>query len=189
MAFRIRYSLRMVAVAMTLICVWFGWIAHQARKQTAAIAQLRDLSATVGYDRRPEELYVPTWIRASLGDDYFINVVEVSLHDQRSGRQSVEFSTSQIIKAVEAMSQLPRLRQISFNHTRIRDDQLVHFARLAPQIESLYFNESHNDHLTGDSIRHLASWPRLRELTIHTWFLDAKHLKHLPNLSALKSFG
>lgn len=179
----------MVAGAVTLICIWVGWIAHQARQQTAAVAQLRDLRATVGYDRRPEELYVPTWIRASLGDDYFINVVEVSLHDQRSGRQSVEFSTSQITQAVEAMSQLSRLRQISFNHTRIHDQQLTHFAPLASRIESLYFNESHNSNLTGDGIRHLASWPRLRELTIHSWFLDATHLKHLPNLPALKSFG
>jgi hypothetical protein len=186
--FRFRYSLRTAGVLVTLFCIWLGWHANRARHQRIAVEQLHSIRATVVYDRQVGELYVPSWIRTKIGDDFFLNVVEVRLHDYRVGRQSLPLPPSQIDLAVDAMRYLPRLRQVTFNHTQIRDEDLQRFAPLASQVESLYFNEFHG-RLTGDGIRYLARWPRLRELTVHGNSLNKASLKYLVDLPALEVFG
>jgi hypothetical protein len=115
-------------------------------------------------------------------------VTEVSLHYTMSGQQRVDPTPSQIDVAVNAMRRLPRLRQISFHWTGIQDDDLQRFAPLSSQIESLYFNEFHGD-LTGNGIRHLIGWPRLKELTFLCRSPSTVSFKHLSSLAALTSFS
>lgn len=79
---RLRFSLRSAAIVLTLGCVWLGLHAASARRQQRAVAELTRLGARVGYDRPVEDLWAPLWVRSFVGDDYFLNVVEVHLHSR-----------------------------------------------------------------------------------------------------------
>ena len=181
-----RYSLRTAGVVLTLFCLWLGWLANRAREQPLATERLRSIGAHVKYDRRPEQVPVPTWIRNRLGDDYFVNVVEAVLNDYVVNRKCNSLTPEQFDLAVSAMQRLPRLNKISFNYTGIRDEDLQRFAPLGSQIEVLYFNESFPGRLRGDSIRHLSQWHRLRELSIDCFALDSAFLTHVQKIPALK---
>jgi hypothetical protein len=182
---RFRYSLRIVLVLLTGLCVWLGLVSSRARQQRLATEQLKKLNATVVYDTRAEELAVPAWIRNLLGDDYFVTVVEVWLSDHQVGRKSRPLPSAHLDAAVAAMRWLPKLKAITFNSTWITDDNFLRLAPLANRIESLYFNEYWGE-LTGHGIRHLAGWPHLKSLKFHARRLEMKSLTHLAALPALE---
>jgi hypothetical protein len=187
--FRFRYSLRMAGIMLTLLCAWLGLRGNEARQQRLATEELHRIGATVVYDRHPEDLKVPSWIRTRIGDDFFLTVVEVRLTHYQVGRKVMALTPAQFQQAVKAMRRLSRLRQITFNHTGLRDEDLRCLAPLASRIESLYFNEFFCSEFTGMAVRHLAGWPRLRELMLHSDRLDKASLTHLADLPALETFG
>lgn len=170
----------------TAFCVWLGMLASGARRQRLATEQLAKLKATVDYDHRIEELYAPDWLRRMVGDDFFLDIVEVRLHDFQVGRKGVAITPAQLDAAVAAMKRLPRLRSVMFGHTRVNDDDLRRLAPLSTRIESLYFNEAWSN-LTGAGIQHFAGWPRLHSLSLHLGSPDKAALKHLRALPALKT--
>lgn len=184
---RVRYSLRALGALMTVVCLWLGMLASSARQQRLATEQLRAVNATVGFGRQVSR--VPRWIRDRIGDDFFLTVTDVQLSWAQNGRITSPLPLHDLKVAVGAISRLPNLRSIYFAHTGVHDDDLRHLSPLAKQIESLCFNEPWGD-LTGEALKHLAGWPRLRELDIFSPnHLDSSTLNYLTALPALESLG
>src|SRR5688572_26162539 len=82
----LRFSLRTLLVAVTVLSVWLGVKVDQARRQKRAVETLQALGADIRYEhqRLAEggfdgriELDVPEWARELCGDDFFQTVTGV----------------------------------------------------------------------------------------------------------------
>src|SRR3979490_1419139 len=111
------YSFRTFFVLLTLFCVWLGERVNRVYQQRFAVEQIQQVAGTVSYDRRVEDLYAPKWFRSFVGDDFFLQVVSVSLHYPMEGRRMRALSREELDKAINAMQRLPQLRRLSFQHT------------------------------------------------------------------------
>ena len=78
-----QFSLRTLLI-FTLICAipcaWLGRRIEQKRRERDAVSAIRTLGGSVTYDYEPRaEPFGPAWLRQLFGDDFFSEVVEVSL--------------------------------------------------------------------------------------------------------------
>ena len=107
-----RFSLRMLFVVMTVLCVWLGFKVNAARRQKEAAALFLKAGGEVLYDYQialnppgtaalfkvlpnssPSE---PGWLRATIGDDYFRKVVAVDLQPQNGQAAIAESDLKQL---------------------------------------------------------------------------------------------
>ncbi len=181
----LRFSLRAVGLLMTAVAVALGAWSATARRQRLAVEKLQSLNASVRYSKWPEDLHVPLWLRDWMGNDYFLTAEEVALSDLENGGKSVPLPPEQLDMAVQAMRQLPHVRAITFNNTRLPEEELVRLTPLSEQIESIYINDPW-EHMTGTGLRHLAGWPRLKDLDLYTGVVGRKSLEYLKELPALE---
>lgn len=182
----LRFSLRTVLVGMTLLAVSIGLYARSVRQQRSAVEALQAIGATVQYEKRLSELWAPEWLTSRLGVDCFVAVTGVQLSGRREDRRLVPIGEQNLLRAVAAMERLPRVRQIRFSNSLVTDEQLAVLGPLSGQIESLHFSESGDRGLTGAGCRHLAAWPRLRQLTLYSETLDPESFHHLTKIPSLE---
>ncbi|TWT85704.1 hypothetical protein Pla123a_05110 [Posidoniimonas polymericola] len=171
---------------MTVLAVTIGLYARSVRQQRSAVEALQAIGATVQYEKRLSGLWAPEWLTSRLGVDCFVAVTGVRLSGRREERRLMPIGEPNLSLAVAAMERLPRVRRIYFADTRVTDEQLAVLGLLSGQIESLYFHERGNRGFTGAGCRHLAAWPRLRQLTLDSETLDPESLHHLTNIPALE---
>jgi hypothetical protein len=183
---QVSYSVRALLAVTTVICLWLGMLAVGARQQRLAIDQLRSVNATVGYDGRADELWKPVWLRECVGDDFFQTVTQVNINDHQDAQESFPLPFRDLETAVDAMRRLPSLRSITFNYTRLHDDDLRQLAPLAKQIETLNFNEGWGE-MTGKGLKYFAGWPHLHQLHVFGPKLDGSTLTHVPAIPALEA--
>ncbi len=84
----LRYSLRTMLLAFTLLALWLGVQTDRAIKQRRAVEVVERLGGSVnyrhqrkgenGYDRKAEH-WSPTWLRRFVGDDFFVSAEEIQL--------------------------------------------------------------------------------------------------------------
>ena len=90
----LKVSLRTFLLAITVLCVWLGFIVNRANKQKQAVAWVREHGGTVYYDfefykensefpYKDAEPPGPDWLRKWIGIDYFADVTYVSLCDEQ----------------------------------------------------------------------------------------------------------
>jgi hypothetical protein len=178
----------MLALA-TVLCIALGIWTNRAHQQRIAVQQLQQIAAWVDYDRRVDDLGLPTQLRSFLGDDFFANVVAVHLSHLMEGRRIVPLSTEQLDQAVAAMQRLPHLRTLHIDHTQLSDEDLAHLAPLRNRIESIDIYETLNGKIVGAGIKHFSGWPRLRDMRVCTSELDAQYLDIVADIPSLESLN
>ena len=158
---RFQFSVRSVlamTVAVALPCSWWAVEMKQAREQEASIKAIKKLGGWVLYDWEREEniLYLPgmslpnapepTWLRNLLGDDFFSNVLGVSLHySQDVGMpyvagfrqlESLELGRSELTgpsltnAGMAHIAGLTKLQELNLVATPITDVGLAQLSRL-----------------------------------------------------------
>ncbi|HEY2837668.1 MAG TPA: hypothetical protein VGJ26_00855 [Pirellulales bacterium] len=163
-------------VVGTLFCLWLGPRANRAHQQRLAVQRIVQANGLVAYDRRPDEVRAPAWLKTLAGDDFFRTVDGVHL----------DTPLEKLDEVVDAMRSLPRLRRLTFKDTGVLDDDLARLAPLKHQLEELYFYELPFGKLTGSGLRHLSGWPRLKRLDMGSGNLKAAALSHVADLPALE---
>ncbi len=198
------YSLRTFLLVVTIACVAFGYWAHLAAKQKAAVEWVKANGGTCYYgheiddngiplkwnDKTPVYPY-PKWAHRLLGDDFFANVVVVRM----SGNDLSE---------IEPLAALDHLRRLSINRAKVSD--LTPLAALT-RLESLHIEGTQVSDLTPlaklTSVRFLnisgtqvsdlaplAGLTRLESLHIgRTQVTDLSPLAKLTRLESLVIFG
>ena len=80
----LRYSLRTLFVAVSILCIWLGLKVNAARRQREAVAALTRSGADVSFDYQTANNATsdatppgPAWLRKLIGDDYFTTVTLV----------------------------------------------------------------------------------------------------------------
>ena len=111
---RLSFSLRTVFVIVTLLCVLMAWmavIADRARRQERAVAKIGELGGYIYFDygREPDgsrmqvdnfelrdvhgdvtairKFWAPTWLRKTIGEEFFRSVTMVNLGRRADARR------------------------------------------------------------------------------------------------------
>ena len=100
-----RFSLRMMLVVITVLCVWLGLKVNAARRQRTAVAAILGDRGRIIFDYQmvpiagePDTFDVdanslppgPAWLRQLFGDDCFRNVVSVVFLGGRIAQSELE---------------------------------------------------------------------------------------------------
>jgi hypothetical protein len=140
-----RFSLRMLLVMVTVLCVWLGFKVNAARRQKLAVETILKVGGSVNYtyEFRPDgDRFVgpgfsmfpcgrnvptpgPAWLRKLIGDEYFrtASQVQIVLSDEDSANA-----------AINAIANLPTIRCVSLivrkRDSKIQDSVLAPLGRL-----------------------------------------------------------
>jgi hypothetical protein len=204
-----RFSLRMLLVAMTTLCIWLGFKVAAARRQKEAVAVTREAGGYIFFDDemvpipgQPGRLAPysaipaiakrsipepappgPAWLRDWLGDEYFRNIYEISIGDQH-------FITEADLRLIVT---LPSVRIIFLTNPKIvakgsetkralNDSDLAAFENLR-QLRELVL-ESHD--ITNVGIKHLRNLTNLELLSLYDTDISDAGLQYLGGLVNLK---
>jgi hypothetical protein len=119
-----RFSLRMLLLVVTVLCVWLGFKVNAARRQKEAVEAILRAGGNVDYDfqalpdlpsgaiafHQGGEPWEPQWLLALLGPDFFHNVISVSLEGSVISRDELT-----------QLSSLSKLRLLNLGAVKVRD--------------------------------------------------------------------
>ena len=203
----LRYSLRGLLIAITVLALWLGWHCSRAQRQHRAVAWLQAKGCFIGYDyqvnptggvEHDAKPSLPNWIGKTIGQDYFHRVVKVRfeqplvLDDALMDRLNdlpdlchLEGRHCRLALGVERrFAELPKVEDLELEECSLNDAQL---AALGSLTNLRILNLQHNP-FQGSG---LASWGRLDKL--ETLYLtdtavaddNLVHLAELENLQSL----
>jgi hypothetical protein len=176
-------------VAFTITCLWLGWHMHQARQQEAAVRELLKVPGRA--DRTPlpprmeysyqftrrgavipnAEPIWPKWLLRSIGEDFFLRVVGVSM-DGRGATNADLFP----------LAELPYLHQLDLEYTAVTDDGLAFVAEHCPKLTRLDLQESQ---ITPAGLENVSKLVHLRDLLIGKCDVTDEHLEYFATLDDL----
>ena len=181
-----QFGLRTLLIGVTLAGCGFGWLGikvQNSRQQAAVVAAIRKLGGDVLYDYQLNSDGVldraatppgPAWLRAVIGDEFFMDVREVDLA-----------STPTTDADLPLLARFPALEQLWLDGTRISGTGLKDLKGLT-KLTSLS--------LTGASISdaglaELTANTQLETLSLNGTKVTDRGLEHLKRLPHLKALG
>jgi hypothetical protein len=178
----LQFGLGTLLLAITVICVWLGVTVNRARRQREAVAAIERLGGAVLYDYQFDahhlqipnaKLDVPTWLRGSLGEEFYRTPVHIYVGGLRLKPGDLKpledlteldwlYLGSCTLSDAELahLQPLAKLRALDLGGTPISDAGLVHLATLR-HLESLDLGETE---VSDASIEILQQLPRLSEV-------------------------
>ncbi len=185
-----QFSLRTLLIVMLIIaipCAWVGRKIEQKRREREAVTAIKALGGHVLFDYQVDaavtngepdaiataEPFGPAWLRKCVGDDFFSDVVCVTLWRRDTGDAASEhlkqlthlqelwLNTSGLSDAGMAnLKEMANLRTFCLNSTRVTDAGLGILSRMA-HVETLDLS---NTEVTDTGIANLKELPSLKEL-------------------------
>jgi Leucine-rich repeat (LRR) protein len=181
-----RFSLRMLLVAVTVLCVWLGFKVNAARRQKDILGAILKSGGTVAYEKA--SLTVPDWLRSLFGDDLFYNPTSVFMNDCTFDESS--FSQLGILNTVTSVT-LVNVRIVSSKdglRRSIQDSNLRALGKLS-QLENLHLR---NVEIEGFGLAPLADLQRLRSFDLvdnHVYPSAPDAIEHLSKMVNLEHLG
>jgi hypothetical protein len=119
-----RFSLRMLLVVVTVLCLWLAMQVNAARRQKEAVEMILKAGGSVDYDfqalpdlpsgaiafHQGGEPWEPQWLLAILGRDFFHNVISVNLGNSVISHEELT-----------QLSNLSKLRLLDLGAVKVRD--------------------------------------------------------------------
>lgn len=214
---RLRVTLRVAMLLVLVAGVWMASVVNSARRQREAVADIKSRGGVIHYDweyvggkltkgARPRG---PAWIRRYLGDEFFQDVVSVTLQKtRRASRANRDASQLSRLKCFPRMRSLlirsaipvgdAELRQIaafasleslSITGTMNLTDEGVAYLKPRTNLKRLTLTPAGNGRLTDASLRHLSGLSRLESLSLTRNKFTDEGLAHLGRMSRLKLLG
>ncbi|HWB13089.1 MAG TPA: hypothetical protein VG826_27945 [Pirellulales bacterium] len=115
-----RFSLRTLLVATTILVVWLGRLAEQVHQQQAVSRAIDRLHGSLGYDDSLSNSRPRRWLASRLGREAIANIEAVYLGGTRAGDDDLAL-----------LKKLPRLRTVVLTSSPVTDAGLVHLRGLA----------------------------------------------------------
>jgi hypothetical protein len=181
-----QFSLRMLLLVTAIIAVWVDAQVHHAKRIKRAVAELQSVKAEIIYDYEfgDDPLYpplwahlanenptAPKWIRSIFGDEYFVEISDVTITDATDD--------------LRFLDDLPNLQALSLERSAITDAALPHLKSLS-KLRWLWLDKTA---VTDQGLHELESLKNLRYLYMPDTRVTqqgAKALKRaLPNVTIL----
>lgn len=178
-------SLRTLLLLMTVVCAVFGWVGlkvHEGKQRQRAARKILEDEGQIGYDyQRVDGKWNPTLpppgpeiLRRFLGDDFFANVVFVSM----------EARSDDDLAILAVLPELDDLTVINFD-ANVTGSGLVHL-RNARQLRRLDMSVTK---MTDEGMSHIESMTRLKVLNLSNTRISDEGLRHLKSLSQLEKLN
>jgi hypothetical protein len=173
----LQFSLKLLLIAVTALCVWLGVLANRAANQRRAAEALTRAGGKVYYDYQripgtfdPDApLPISPWLGRILGEDLFRSVVHVSLE-----------SVSDTDECLKWLPNLPTLEELMVD-TSPMDLAEGHYQGWVRQDLALKGKPA-----TEQGLQHLKHLNNLRELGIAGAQLSGSELRHIAHLHRLE---
>jgi hypothetical protein len=212
---RLRFTLRLLLAATTILCIWLAIHTQRARQQQRILEHIQATYGSGVYDcdhgpvsKTGEGSPVPRWLLARLGKDFFHSVTSAHVRGQVDLSEVAKLSalkdltiwkedlTDADMKHVARLRNLRSLVIQSDKHqslpgdypdtTRIGDDSLAILATM-PSLEIVYLEGSH---FSGRGLAALATSRSLKEIDIRNcdasvWEADVEPLRHSGRIKKL----
>lgn len=213
----LRFNLRALLVAVTVLAVWLGLHVHRTRMQEQSVRQIRDHGGWVAYDYQiPNGDFdansvspIPSWLRQRLGYDFFHSVAEVSFHIRRNADGALTVSRNpEVLPLPTLLSGVPSTQCLRLWGTQVNDENLKAVAKLS-NLKSLVIVDGENvsdagtvhlknldqldwlvitgSRITDESISVFAELPRLRVLNLAASKLTNSGVSRLSSSEKLKN--
>jgi len=198
----LRYSMRTMLVAVTLLCVLLALVIAPAQQQRRAVEKIRGLGSWsrvvydyeyAGPDNWGAELRGPAWLRRWIGVDYFQDVVRVQVFLSRGdeltpddlaslpGLKSLDIHDMPITDdGVRTLARLRKLEVLSLQSNEITDGGLEHLSSLT-DLKLLLIA---SDQITGEGLRPFAE-EKLEELNVNSNSISPRGMEAIAQLSNL----
>ena len=175
-------SLLVLVVAVAVPCSWLAVELQRAERQRKAVEAIEGLGDCVayGYTFHPisgrwpllrEELPGPLWLRRLLGDDFFADVVGMSVHESE-----VNYAVLEHLRA------LPRLQEVCLCSCQVSEGGMELVGDLASLRELLLDGSNVDD----AGLEHIAGLMQLEHLQVADTHVTDCGLKHLTRLAQLE---
>ena len=195
-----RFSLRMLLVVVTVLCVWLAFKVNAARRQKLAVEAILRAGGTVWFDyhnvpvpgvpnskfNRDAAPPGPAWLREVIGQDYFRTADCVDFID-RAIKQS----------DLAQVAQLPELICVNLNSTKIVDGtghmrpiadyDLVFLERLTKLHDLVLSNYTGMGLVTDAGLERVQNFADLDELYLRNNKISDAGLRYLTGLKKLKT--
>jgi hypothetical protein len=183
-------SLRGMMVLILVVGGLMGWKARRASLQRRAVARIERLQGNLVYDWQPQGVFPtpaataeppgPKWLRKMLGDEYFQEVVGVTIPGL-GGPHARRPSPDDPVDSPERQAYREKVRRNQEAEKALAKDELSCLEGL-DRIETLTL---HRPPLKSEGLARLGRLTSLKELTIH-WALNAEGLTQVAKLSNLE---
>lgn len=209
----VRFSLRTMLLLTTVIAVWFGTVGRSARIQKTVVELVREVGGEVHYAFQYDhngnlqvnaEHWAPKWLRDSIGDDYFMTVVDVVLPSTRDagkyydvdatlehlvplkGLQGLTIKAQQLTdNGLEIVSRFTHLVRLNISSTWVTDMGIAHIGKMT-QLKSLFVAVPR---MSDAGIELLSQNKELESLKIYGGSFTGDGFAHLVSLSDLRSLS
>jgi hypothetical protein len=212
-----RFSLRFLAIAVTVFTVWLGLTANRANRQRYAVERIKSHGGQIWYDYQvlddPKstlplfDIYAlppgPEWLRRVLGEHYFITPIHLLISDKRvidEGDLALlrdlgeleELSFNRLPLDDSDVAQLPplkKLRRLSIDaSTRAADNRIEDFSFLRGFPRLEELNVSFSK-FSDDDAKYLTGATELRRLLLASTELGDEGLRHLESLTNIEALN
>ena len=178
-----RFRLRTLLIVITMLGIWMGVEVRGARRQASAVSEIRKLGGWVLYDFEYDpqvsgtsrklngRSWVPRWVLARIGVDWFHTVVAVNMvYDLRPGggrtdnQQAKDAERRGLVvrgTVTDTLAGVPHLRQLFLKDTQTTDECLAAISRLH-RLERLYCWDAVQ--VTDAGVAHLRKLPKLKDV-------------------------
>jgi hypothetical protein len=200
----LRYSLRTLLAAMTLLCVVLGLWVYGAERQRRAVAAIEADGGWAWYGYHEgyghgwvEELPGPDWLCGMLGVDYFDRVIHVELGSVTGDAVLADVADLNCIERLNLkytqvtdegfanLARMTRLEELDASHTQVGSAGLAPLKRLA-RLQSLDMSDTRVD---DAGLAHLSALSNLEELWLDNTKVTDAGLTHLTSLTSLELLG
>ncbi len=178
-----------------LLAVWLGRQVNKAREQRVAVSNIARYGGWVHYDyevangkvvggRSPR---APEALRRQIGDEYFRDIVRVSLvYDDTTGKRFETTNIEPADKLLASLRGMTKLKELLLQGSQATDEGLKHVGAIA-SLEELYIWNAAE--ITDAGIAHLKDLKRLRVIHLDHSRVTDRALGALAQLPALEEMA
>lgn len=193
MRWGLRFSLRGLLIAVTVICVALGWRLNRAAKQREAVEEIRAAGGWVYYDYQhydPDtakfdvqaESSTPRWLLDPVGVDFWHDVDALNMAYQEASGQRWD-NEQPATNIAPQLAHLPRLRFLGLTERSVNDAGLQRVGELK-QLEVLLYWDAPG--VTDDGAVQFHDMPRLRYLGMSSSEIGDRGLAAFAKLPGLE---
>lgn len=204
---RCQFRLKTLVLGTTAVAIWLGVISERARRQRAVTAALSEVHASLLYDFQfdGEKLRLDrqghavsrstlpgyAGLRSWLGDDYFVNIVDVRLDGMLHASISAwkaPYADRINATLLRQLGDLPKLRSLNLQSVNVTAEGWAQVGRLA-RLESLQLGmmNSTEPQSAVPFPAELSRLPRLKKIYLGRLPVTNDHLRRISSLPRLES--
>ncbi len=188
---RLRFSLAMLLLVVTAVCVGLGRITYLAKAQRDAVRVITEAEGIAIYDFQrnpagtsppPNGPPAPQWLVDAIGPEYFQTVVVMDFATN-NGRRRNSKAPKVTDEVLSSLASLPEIEVLELSHNgTVTDESLMYLGRI-PALKTLYLFRTN---VQGLGLAHLEHLTQLENLTLDCSPVNDAGLQHLGRLRSLK---